>query len=89
MEKTYYREKGGSKMKRYAIFIVTFILLLFGFQLASGMLQTMMYTPNQKVTAVRSDVVFGSTQPSIGLIIMVAAATLAYAISNLIRAKRG
>ncbi|KOO44279.1 hypothetical protein [Priestia koreensis] len=76
-------------MKRYAIFIVSFILLLFGFQLASGIVLTMMYTPNQEVTAVRSDIVFGSTQPSIGLIVMVAAATLAYVISNLIRAKRG
>ncbi|MFZ7824777.1 hypothetical protein ACO1DI_17130 [Priestia sp. 40] len=74
-------------MKRYGLFIISFIVLLGSFQLLSGMILTFLYVPESAYTwssseGLASKVMFGSHSPSFAFVIPVLAATAAFFISK-------
>ncbi|WP_176550095.1 hypothetical protein [Priestia megaterium] len=55
-------------MKRYGLFIISFIVLLGSFQLLSGMILTLLYVPESadmwnSIEGLSSKVIFGSHLP--------------------------
>ncbi|MCM3155127.1 hypothetical protein V8V54_20760 [Priestia megaterium] len=74
-------------MKRYGLFIISFIVLLGSFQLLSGMILTLLYVPESanmwnSIEGLSSKVIFGSHLPSFAFVIPVLAATAAFFISK-------
>ncbi|MDQ0272902.1 ABC-type transport system involved in multi-copper enzyme maturation permease subunit [Cytobacillus purgationiresistens] len=62
-------------MKKYFVFLISFILLYFIFQIGSGLIQTIFYTPN-----LHQEQVFGQIL-SLPLLILVIA-SLAYLLAQ-------
>lgn len=50
MGESYNRKNGGSKVKKYIIFAISFILLFLIFQIVFGVIITYMYTPDIQET---------------------------------------
>ncbi|MCP3032834.1 hypothetical protein LF817_16025 [Halobacillus sp. A1] len=75
-------------MKKYLIFIVSFILLYLVYQMASGMLLTMNYTPDLSSVGgiTPQEVSFGNR--SFPLVVLICIASFAYIISQLLKPKK-
>jgi hypothetical protein len=72
-------------MKKYFVFIASFILLYIGFQLLSGMILTAFYTPDfsQIGTSISQETTFGQAT-SMPLLVTMLVATSAYFLSQTI-----
>ncbi|MCP3032472.1 hypothetical protein LF817_14185 [Halobacillus sp. A1] len=75
-------------MKKYLIFIVSFILLYLVYQMASGILLTMNYTPDFSSVGgfAPQEVSFGNR--SFHLLVILLIASIAYVISQLLKTKK-
>ncbi|MFB8426177.1 hypothetical protein ACLZHR_25350 [Priestia aryabhattai] len=74
-------------MKRYGLFIISFIVFLGSFQLVSGMILTLLYVPESStmwssIEGLSSKVTFGSYSGSFAFMIPAVAATAAFFISK-------
>jgi len=74
-------------LKRYGLFIISFIVLLGSFQLLSGMILTLWYVPESadmwsSIEGLSNEVIFGSHSPSFAFAIPIVAATAAFFISK-------
>ncbi|MCM3773693.1 MULTISPECIES: hypothetical protein [Priestia] len=74
-------------MKRYGIFIISFIVLLGSFQLLSGMILTLLYVPESSgmwssIEGLSSKGTFGSYSASFAFVVPAVAATAAFFISK-------
>jgi len=71
------------KLKKYVVFLLSFVLLYIVFQILSGLLLTALYTPNFSTinNNVSQEVVFGQNSiiPFLGTLLV---ATLAYFLSQ-------
>lgn len=79
--------KGENKMKKYLLFVFSFILLFDVFNVFSGMLQTVFYQPNpttlwNNVDQLSSEVVFVKSSLLPTIMIALFSATVAFFIQN-------
>ncbi|MFJ5621503.1 hypothetical protein ACIQD3_01975 [Peribacillus loiseleuriae] len=68
-------------MKKYLVFIISFIVLYAGFQLLSGVILTAFYTPDFSEMGSSQEVVFGEVS-SIPLFATLLIASLSYLLSR-------
>lgn len=68
-------------MKKFIVFIASFIVLYFGFQLISGWILTSLYTPSPSLAASTQTVSFGEASTWSFIFILIAA-SIAFLFSN-------